>query len=399
MLTAALVLSGCGQVVPGVAVPAAQPPTTVDLSKLDAGDYPISPAPPMGVAGTEEAGRTAEGQRMAGNVVGPWQVDPRFVAGGAGAAVIVTEPKKLGPVIWPTLAVAVQHLNFLVAFTSNRHVADPKEPTALQNTVLLFSNHEAAATAARGMARNAMDAELSVAIGALIPSEPIRAVAIPGHPDTAGVVLTHVDNGVTVPELTAITAHGPFVSVQVATSSEGPERAAEFAGRTLDLQLPLIDGFTPTDPAQLADLPLDPTGLLARTVPLKAGSGLMVNATYDRAGALHLEDHPLQMSDALAAAGVDTVTVGQDTVYQAADPGRAQQLADAIADDISRGGAARGVPQVPGLPQSSCRGTNGGLITRHWCVAAADRFVIRAAAQQLTNAQQQVAAQYRMLVR
>lgn len=393
-----LVLAGCGHTVPGIAVPAAHPPTTVDVSQLDIGAYPITPAPPMGSAATEEAGRMAEGQRMAGYVVGPWQVDPRFVDGGSGSAAIVTEPNKLGSMIWVSLSVVAHPQPFLVAFSSDRRVKDPKEPTALRNTVLLFTSADAAAEAARGMVRNAMDASLNIAIGAQIPSEPIRAVSIPGHPDAAGVVLTHVDGGVTVPELAAITAHGPAVLVQVARSVEGPERAVEFASRTLDLQIPLIDGFTPTDPAQLVNLPLDPSGLSARTLVRRAAGSPQVNATYDRSGALHLEDHPIEVGAGLTEAGVDVVTIGQDTVYRAADADQARQLADKLAEDIGRDGAARTVPQVPGLPQSHCLGATGGLITRHWCVAAADRFVIKTVAQQLISGQQQVAAQYRMLV-
>jgi len=130
---------------------------------------------------------------------------------------------------------------------------------------------------------------------------------------------------------------------------------------------------------------------------LKAAGSPLTNATYDRAGALHLEDDPTQVGAALAAAGVDVVTVGQDTVYRAADPDRARQLADKLAEDLGRGGAAQTVQQVPGLPQSHCLGATGGLVARHWCVAAVDRFVIKAVAQQLGSAQQQVAAQYRML--
>lgn len=394
MLTA-LLLTSCGHTVPGFAVPAAQPPTTVDVSRLDPGSYPTAPAPPLGDAATDDAGRLAEGQRMAGYVVGPWQVDARFVDGGAGSAAIVTEPGKLGSMVWTTLAIAAGHERFLLAFSSDRR--DSQGRTALRNTALLFASADAAATAAQAMGRNAMDADMSITVGAQIPSEPIRAVPIPGHPDTTGVLLTHVDGGVTVPELTAITAHGPVVVVQVARSAESVEQAAGFASRTLDLQIPLIDRFTPTDPAQLANLSLDPTGLLARTLPPMSVGASLANATYDRNGALHLEDHPIEAGAALAEAGVDVVTVGQDTVYQAADAEKAQQLSEKLGEVIAGGGSAQAVQQVPGLPQSRCFGMTGGLIARHWCVAAVDRFVIKAAAQQLVSAQQQVAAQYRML--
>jgi hypothetical protein len=79
-----------------------------------------------------------------------------------------------------------------------------------------------------------------------------------------------------------------------------PEQAAALEGRTLDQQIPLIDSFVPTDLAPFASLPLDPSGLLARTVALKPGQGTsMTDAAYDRASALQLEDDPVAAEPAL----------------------------------------------------------------------------------------------------
>lgn len=392
-----LALTGCGHAVTGTAVPAAAPPDSVDLRALDTGTYPTTPAPTWGTAGTEDAGRRAEGQRLAGHVVGPWQVDPRFVDGSAGPAAIVTEPKHLGAVLWPTLAAPVHGHPFLVAFSADRHVTDPGDPTALRNTVLLFATAEAATAVAEGMSQTAMDGRMSIEFYSPVPTEPVRAVPIPGHPDSTGAVLTHIVDGVEVRELTAITAHGRFVLVEVARSAEGPDRAAEFAGRALDLQIPLLEDFTPTDPTHLAELSLDPAGLLARTLPLPTVGGGLANTTFDQRGAVHLEDHPIDVAEALADAGVDAVVNAGDSVYRAGDPDRARRLADRLADLVAAGGAARPGPAVPGLPSGHCLSDTGGLVVRHRCFAAVDRYVIKSVAQQLNSAQQQVAAQYRML--
>jgi hypothetical protein len=109
-----------------------------------------------------------------------------------------------------------------------------------------------------------------------------------------------------------------------------PERLtpAALAGRGLDQQIALIDRFQPTDLAQLTALPLDPAGLLARTLPLKPGWPTTTsNITYDQAGVLQLEDNPIQAGPALAAARVDVVSVSPATVYQAVDSAHAQHLA------------------------------------------------------------------------
>jgi hypothetical protein len=163
----------------------------------------------------------------------------------------------------------------------------------------------------------------------------------------------------------------------------------------------LIDSFVPTDPAQFATLPLDPTGLLARTLPLKPGQGsTMSDADYDRAGALQLEDDPVTAAAAFDAAGVDAVSASQTTVYQAADAGRAQQLSGALADAAAKRAGTAGAAAVPGLTQSHCVSLNdaGGIVTKYSCLVAADRYALKAVARQLVNAQQQLAAQYRMLL-
>jgi hypothetical protein len=135
-------------------------------------------------------------------------------------------------------------------------------------------------------------------------------------------VATRRDRDRIMQELTVISAHGPYVLVQVAQSAQEAEQSAALAGRLLDLQAPLIDHFQPTDPAHFADLPLDPTGLLARTLPSKPGQGDSTsNATYDPAGELHLEDNPVTAGRAFTDTGVEVVSVSQATVYQTRDPG------------------------------------------------------------------------------
>lgn len=95
-----------------------------------------------------------------------------------------------------------------------------------------------------------------------IASEPIRPIAIPGHPEVMGTLLTFRDGDQTVQQVTLISAHGPF------------------------------DRFVPTVPVEMAALPLDPTALVARTLPVKTDPNALVNATYEPPGYLHLGADP-----------------------------------------------------------------------------------------------------------
>ena len=152
----------------------------------------------------------------------------------------------------------------------------------------------------------------------------------------------------------------------------------------------------------MATLPRDPSGLLARTVPLKPGQGdSMSDADYDPTGAMQLEDNPIQAGPAMQDAGVDAVAISQTTVYQARDAEAAQGLAQALSDDVAQRQAAQPAAEVPGLPGSRCMRVEdaGGLIAHHWCVATYGRFTFKAVARQLDNAHQQMAAQYLMLSR
>ncbi len=233
-----------------------------------------------------------------------------------------------------------------------------------------------------------------------IVTEPERAIAVPGHPDAAAALLTFQDGAQTVRELSVFTAHGPYVLVQVARCAAGPDCEAALAAHTLDRQMPLIDTFTPTDANQFGALPRDPTGLVARTLPLPPDQTTpMTGAAYETAGALHLEDDPGQVGPALTAAGVDFASVNLATLYQAKDPASAQTLADAYSDITAKTPAAQAASPVPGLPQSRCTRVAGpsGLVPRYWCLAAAGRYVIKTVARQLDSAQQQMAAQYRIL--
>jgi hypothetical protein len=169
---------------------------------------------------------------------------------------------------------------------------------------------------------------------------------------------------------------------------------------THDLQIPLIDKVSPTAPDQFAALPRDPTGLVARTLPLPSDQATSTSgAAYEITGALHLEANPMQIGPALTTAGVDYVSTSLTTMYQAKDAASAQTLSQTYTAAAAATAAAQGATPVPGLPQSRCTRVAGssGLVPRYWCLATAGRYAIKAVARQLDIAHQQIAAQFRML--
>ena len=396
-LTIALLLAACGSTVDGTATHATAP--AVDPSALDPGSYPTAPRAPLGQAGTDDVGRLIEGRRMASYVVGPWQADPTMTRIGSAPAKVLEQRNQISQVIWPSMLTRFPALPLIVGFVSERTSSTPGDTTLVRNAVLQYPFPETAAKVAEGLAEGALNIAVIEQADGPVPTEPVRAVPIPDHPGVSGALMARPEGTNIVHELTVVSARGPHVLIQVIQFGT-PEREIELAGRILDLQVPLIDTFKPTEPAPLASLPQDPTGLLARTVPLKPGQGdSMSNADYDPAGAIQLEDNPIQAGTAMQDAGVDTVAVSETTVYQARDGAAAQQLAQALGDDVVARQSAQPAAEVPGLAGSRCLRIEDARtrVARHWCAATNERYTFKAVARDLNNAHQQMAAQYLML--
>lgn len=383
---------------PPSAASSANPPKP---ASLDTGAYPTAPRLPLGAAGSLDTGRLIEGRRMAAFVVGPWQVDPRLIRPASTEAEVITDRRGIGTsVIYPEMTTRSSLDPIVVGFTCERSAADPADPTSLRNAVVRAADPDSATAIARGLADGALNIPPAVLkTASMVPSEPIRQVPIPAHPEATGILLVHQVGEQRVEEVIAISAHGPYVLIQVARSPQGAEQAAGLAGRTLDQQIPLIDSFTPTEVAGFTGLLQDPTGLLARTLPLKPGQGTtMSDATYDRTAALQLEDDPVTARPLLDTAGVDVVSTSQATVYRTADSSAALRLSSALADAAAARPGSQKAAAVPGLELSRCVTLDAtGLVPKAWCTVALKQFVFKTTARQLVNAQQQLAAQYLML--
>ena len=391
----AVLVAGCSAVVDGSAVKAAGGPApgTVDVALLNPGNYPTKPLPPMGAAGTPAAGALLEGRRMAEFVVGPWEVDPALVAGyhflgTSGAFPLKSEG--LESVVFPPVAQAVYRHNFISGYVDAREVDGKK---VLFNFVLRMADPESATAAARDMAQATLDnPEEGISPSAM------SSIAVPGHPEANAIShsFDHYGGNLRWNVVVSYTAHGPYVLMQKAQSTENADIAVGLVAKAIDLQAPRIDEFTPTDPAQLPNLPRDPTGLLAKALPVPEGSGRLNNrATFVGYGLLHYQVDPVATAKVFADAGVDVGVSGDAWVIQARDAAGAA----AVADDAVRGFTATGaasVDPVPNLPGSHClklSGDDGGF----WCGATADRYEFEVSGLQLNDVYQRAAAQYIML--
>lgn len=373
--------TGCSTVIDGSAV---KDPTfaadAVNPALVRPGNYDTAPYPhPKPDA---QAAKQVEAQRLSDHLTGPWEVDAALTQPLVATIGPALSDKGIDHAIGaPVGQIAVDH-GFINGFvTARANTLKPDEPrTALVNMVLRFPTPEDAAAVAS--AANEKNPSVIVA------PEP---ALIPGHPE-ALASRGPVDGGIRV---SSFTAHGPYVLYQDVKTNEAraPE---EVVAKTLDLQIPAIDAFQPTDPAQFPTMELDPTTLISRT--LRIDKPTTMQGVYGRHGALHY-DHP-GLAEPLEAAGVDAVSIGQTQmqVFQTRDAAAAKELAAKMAEGLSKD--SKPSDAVPGMPTAKCFDAAGAsiLLLRASCVVAADRWVLRSASQQPLDAAQQLAAQYLMLV-
>lgn len=393
----AILATACTHAVSGTATrsPSNVPPGAIDPALLDPGNNPTTPQPPMGTAGKPATGALLDAQRMADFVTGPWEADPSLIVaspfGFSPGAMPLKSPAALEPAVGiDTIGKTAAAHNYINGYATARDAAD--HHAHLFNVVMRFATPADAAAAA---------ADLSAAATAH-PGEttgtpsPMTTQPIPGHPDTLASTrtITYTTGQPPRTTLNAFTAHGPYVLFQFAEVTAPRADATALVAKTLDLQGPAIDKFQPTDPDQLADVPKDPSGLLAKTLPARADqANVNNNATFGPHGELHYQDDPIASAKLFTDTGVDVVVRGLSTITRARDAAAAATIAAAAVTEVQA--SATPAAPVPHMPDSHCftvPSTN-----YHLCVATADRYEIELFAAQLHDAHQQMAAQYLML--
>ncbi|MFV1501332.1 hypothetical protein [Mycobacterium kansasii] len=388
---AALALGGCSTTIDGRAVSAPAPPGTddVDVAVLDTGNYPTTARPALGDAGNPIEGGLVESRRMATSVLGPWEADPSLLVYDQLATGVVKGPKTVNFFLGSPIGDGLADHNFVAGFSSARHTSTGSYLGAV-NVVLRLASAGDAAAAAAAMAASAVSLTFAFA------DKPVttQPFSIPRHPETAAVTYRSHDprSGAERFSVTAITAHGPYVLCQAADSAESAQRAAQLIATTLELQQPLIDKFSPTPVDQLAQLPLDPTGLLAHTLPPAKDNTTVEDGIYDQLGIRHFQGDPVRAQALFKSVGLQQGSyTAAARVYQTADAGAAGRIVAELADQAAA--TLKPAAGVAGMPKARCFKSTLG----YWCVASAARYAFEVQSPHEADAAQMVAAQYRIL--
>jgi hypothetical protein len=235
-------------------------------------------------------------------------------------------------------------------------------------------------------------------MGAAAVKQPIKGIvptvlAIPGHPDAVASTYPFTAAGSAQPRATvrSFTAHGPYVLMQFVQEVDGTDAATALVGKAIDAQGPLLDRFAPA--TDLNAVPLDPTGLLAKTLPGGTVQSAAKNAVYGARGAQHFQSNPIGSQTLFKDTGITTVAMGDTNVYEAKNEGAAKMVTNSFSGEISTDGSSTPADAVAALPDSHCYALPKGF----YCVVPAGRYAIEARSEQLSDVHQQLAAQYVML--
>lgn len=390
LATCALMAAACGNAVDtNGAGPSAKPPATsstptarpvVSPALLDVGKYPTAPRPPLGVSGNPAVGAVVDAQNLADHVLGPWAVDDEITGTYLNTYYVIGTSSVLSQLGPEGIATAAGQHGLINGFASARQIPDK---TAMVNAVLRFGDPAAASAAA-------------IAMGQAAVQQPVKGitpttVVIPGHPDAVASTYPFTPHGSTQARATvrAFTPHGPYVLVQFVQTPDGVDRATDLVGKAIAAQGPEVDKFTPA--ADLATVPLDPTGLLARVLPA-ATSETAKNAVYGTYGAEHFQSDPVASATLFADTGTTEVAMGSTNVYETKDEGSALMITNSFSQEVSSEGTSP-ADNVAALPDSHCYALPKGF----YCVAPAGRYAIEARSDQLVDVHQQLAAQYVLL--
>ncbi|WP_433757232.1 DUF7373 family lipoprotein [Nocardia sp. CA-135398] len=384
----AAVVGACGSEVSGY--PRRVAP---DVSKLNVGNYQTKPRE-IGNAKSDKQARAREAQRLADYVALPYEADPSYVEDVWSIRPhIVLNRKTLGPLIINDTFDDVAK-DLVAGWVNAWATAD--NPDHRQRTmniaVLMFPDAQTAQSVGPTLEHD----DFTYNIG----NEPVR---IAKYPRTTAHWRPNVSS------IGSWTVHDRYVIfMKVVDDTSVPDLPALTAQveKMLDVQLPLLDKFQPTPATDLPHIPLDPQGLLGRTLPSNPDAPVRAepDGLYTGRGSMSLLSSPGQDTLPLfQRAEVDLVSFGDAVVFRS----KSQKGSDALWQEWRPSTHPRqndkpvevpaGLGQNAECHAQTSQSLDKELIIANFCIAQIDRYVIQAAAKQLQDLHQKISAQYALL--
>lgn len=363
--------------------------TTIDITKLDSGNYPTSPIDITSVR-TPQSGAIREALNIADHTPIPFEYDDRFAYGsifGYRQRVTADEP----PYFEFTGIKERDFANEVPGLVAGWRTFGQRRqwPTLgrnLETYTLRFETSDSARNAAQK----------------LVDRTPGDTYPIPGHPAALTKILGQDPFGGA--KMRSWLVHDDIlIYMQIDDPVSRPPDFSDYSNivkKFYDKQIDLLPNYHRTPLHDIPTLPFDIDGMLSRTIPSEQNAN--VPQVYPARAVVSSTKRPLDISRAFEDAGVDYVSDARGAiVYRARDAKAADRLSAAFgggAHDLT--GLMPPTPH-PNIPTSACYAVDIEDETysnlRPQCRIVVGRYVARVVGTNLQDTYQRTAAQYKLL--
>ncbi|MFE3756945.1 hypothetical protein ACFXO9_21800 [Nocardia tengchongensis] len=390
LVVSVLVSAGCGS------TSHAADEQPVDLSKLDTGNYTTKPRN-IQAKNPAQIGRYLEALRLGTFVPLAQDIDPALTYNvpdvnpftDADAFIADQLAGNTAAFGWLNMTEFDANTPGLVAGfqTGARSNEDSTISYELKNAVMVFESDAAATAAAAALARSGF--------GRNEGTEPAHSSKYP----TAQIAWMSQTQA-----LASWYATGKYVILALAINHENallgesdqPGLLA-LSDKAIAVTADRMKAFQPTPKDKLADLPLDPEGIIRMTLIRPAGdmTAFAFDGTLDARGALHPADDPNAARTRFERSGVDLVSYGAGQVVRARDSAGAE----AYIADLSSLRFRHRIDPPSGLPAARCVEYRGPAQNEapFRCLATNGRYAAEVWSTQKQDVYQRISAQYAML--
>ncbi|MFI6955422.1 hypothetical protein ACIBJI_18325 [Nocardia sp. NPDC050408] len=367
------------------------PAPAVDVSKLEAGNYPTTPRD-IDKQRTAETGAVQESIRLAEFVPLIMDLDGRLIYNQRPFYLHPFTPQN--PPRNGSLGGSVENFaeaapGLVAGWTTSGHRRkDRSLGLNIDLTLLRFSNN--------AQAKTAMDV-FSDEKNEKYPRK--GPLAIPGYPNAKSALTQYdaVETWIARDDYLLYT----YLGNSLATPPD-PAPLIDFTKQLFDKQFELLKGYTPTPSDKVAQEPADIDGLVARTLPNQPSAGYAdITGAYTSHAALHLEERPDITKRAFDDAEVDLIAHSDSSIYRTADSAAAARLTASLLDQLT--GLFQTTDSPPGLPAAKCSkkldndATKSRNLVEFICYLPYNRYVAAITANQRQDLDQKLAAQYKLL--
>ncbi|MFD4442682.1 hypothetical protein ACFWPK_23205 [Nocardia sp. NPDC058519] len=390
LLTAASV--GCGSTVSGDAQQATAKTT------LDVGNYPSTPGT-IGNAKSNKQARARESQRLGDYVVLPFEADPTYtmVTGFFPSPIVLNRKGLSKMIVNDTFDDVAKDLTagWVNSWSTGDSALDKGHRVSL--AVLMFPDAATAAVVGPTLEHDDFTYNSD--------NEPVQITKYPG-------TTAHWRPGIS--SIGSWTVHDRYVVFIKLDDETHPADLPSLTGqveRMLEVQLPLLDKFTPTPTPDLPHVALDVDGLLGRTLPSSPDNPTRAqpDGVFTGRGVFSLlvNAGPATFTR-LDEFAIDLISFGESVIFRSRTQEAAERhfadQANAAASMATSNRIFKPIPAPPGLGQNvacyaiaaTVDGKEVGA-TANYCGFQTDRYYVEVESTQVQDLYQQVNAQYAML--